>query len=438
MVIKGQSVAGAKRLAVHLMRTDTNERAEVLELRGVAAEDLRGGLREIEAVASGTRCQKPFYHASINTRADERLTPQQRIQAIDRLEQELGLTRQQRAVVLHEKEGREHCHIVWSRIDLERMRALSDSHNYRKHEIVARELEREFGHARVQGVHVERDGQPRPERTPSHAEMQQAERGGVKAANAKVLITGIWERTSTGQEFRTELEKTEWLLTRGDRRDFVAIDPAGVTHSLARRIDGAKAADIRARMADLDPAGLPSVIQAKATQRERKAARDEQSAAPKAKASANRFEQATGRASKPSARPAPEMDAPRPARAASRGLFMATDATAKGAESLIDFVASITDLMGGASIPRPNAADLARDPAARRAYYTDQAAERESDQALDRMQKAMEAGKGLSRSDVQSLTPAHLLQIRAHGDDYLRQVIDERERDRGGGRERDR
>ena len=55
MVIKGTSCAGAKRLAVHLTRTDTNERAEVKELRGVAAEDLRGALLEMEAVASGTR-----------------------------------------------------------------------------------------------------------------------------------------------------------------------------------------------------------------------------------------------------------------------------------------------------------------------------------------------------------------------------------------------
>jgi hypothetical protein len=45
MVIKGKSVAGAMRLAGHLGRTDTNERMEVIELRDVAAEDLRGALR---------------------------------------------------------------------------------------------------------------------------------------------------------------------------------------------------------------------------------------------------------------------------------------------------------------------------------------------------------------------------------------------------------
>ena len=138
MIIKGTSCAGASRLAAHLTRTDTNERAEVKEIRGVVADNLSGALREMEAVAAGARTTKPFYHGSINTRADERLTDEQRMYAIDRLEAALGLTGQARVVVVHEKEGREHCHIVWSRIDLDRMAAISDSYNYRKHEEVAR------------------------------------------------------------------------------------------------------------------------------------------------------------------------------------------------------------------------------------------------------------------------------------------------------------
>jgi hypothetical protein len=52
MVIKGKSVAGAGRLAAHLQRLDTNERMELIELRDVAATDLRGALQEMEAIAS--------------------------------------------------------------------------------------------------------------------------------------------------------------------------------------------------------------------------------------------------------------------------------------------------------------------------------------------------------------------------------------------------
>jgi hypothetical protein len=266
VVIKGKSVSGARRLAVHLMRTDTNERAELKEVRGTVAEDLRGALLEMEAVAAGARTGKPFYHGSINTRADERLTDEQRAIAIDRLEAKLGLTGQPRIVVVHEKEGWEHCHIVWSRIDLDRMAAISDSHNFAKHEAVSRDLEREFGHARVQGAHVERDGKPRPERTPSHAEMLQAERTGLSPGEVKDKITELWRRTDSGKAFADALWEAGYMLARGDRRDFVIIDPHGGTHSLTRRIEGARAKDVRERLADIDATKLPNIAAAKELQ----------------------------------------------------------------------------------------------------------------------------------------------------------------------------
>ena len=278
MIVKGVSCAGAARLAAHLTRTDTNERAEVKEIQGTVADDLRGALREMEVVAAGARTSKPFYHASINTLADERLSDEQRTIAIDRLEEALGLSGQARVVVVHEKEGREHCHIVWSRIDLDRMTAISDSHNYRKHEEVARALEKEFGHQRVQGAHVEREGQARPERTPSHSEMLQYARTGISPENVKEMMTGIWQSTKDGKEFQAALEEKGWTMARGDRRDFVAIDQNGGVHSIARRIEGAKAADVRERFADLDPKTLSSVAEAKQAQRERHGGPEHQAA----------------------------------------------------------------------------------------------------------------------------------------------------------------
>ena len=102
-------------------------------------------------------------------------------------------------MVVHEKKDREHFHIVWSRIDLDTMRTISDSHNYRKHEIVARELERDFGHERVQGAHIERDGKPRPERTPSHMPRCSRPSGrGSAPKEAREHITALWQRTDSG------------------------------------------------------------------------------------------------------------------------------------------------------------------------------------------------------------------------------------------------
>ena len=272
MIIKGGSCGGAGRLAAHLLRADHNERVEVAELRGTVATDLRGALTDMAALSAGTRCTRPLYHASLNTRTDEALTGAQRLHAVDRLETALGLTGQPRAVVVHQKLGRDHTHVVWARADPERGRVVSDSHNYRCHEAIARELEQTFGHAPVSGVHVgrQRDGQarsPRPSRTPGHDEMQQAARSATRPDQARAEITALWRSTTTGREFAAALSDAGWQLARGDRRDFVLIDAAGDVHSLARRIEGARAADIRARMADIDPATLPSVAEARAVRR---------------------------------------------------------------------------------------------------------------------------------------------------------------------------
>jgi hypothetical protein len=145
------------------------------------------------------------------------------------------------------------------------MKAIPDSHNFRRHELVARELEREFGHAHVQGAHIGREGE-RPARTPSHAEMQQAERTGIDPKEAKTQLTAIWNRTDSGKAFAAAIEEQGWMLARGNRRDFVVLDQAGEVHSLARRIDGANAKDIRTRMADVDAASLPNIDQAKELQ----------------------------------------------------------------------------------------------------------------------------------------------------------------------------
>jgi hypothetical protein len=269
VVIKGGARGGPVALAAHLERTDTNERVTVRELRGVTARNLLDALREMDSMGAPAESRRTLYHANIDTRIGEEMTREQKTAAVERLAAKLGLEDQPRAVVEHVKKGREHLHVVFMRIDLEKMVAISDSHNYRKHEEVSRELEREFGHQRVQGAHVERDGQKRPARTPAHSEMQQAGRTGLHPDQAKARVTELWNQSDTGRAFAAALENDGWTLARGDRRDFVIVDRAGETHSLSKRIEGARAAQVRQRMADIDAATLPSAEEARALQRDR-------------------------------------------------------------------------------------------------------------------------------------------------------------------------
>lgn len=259
MIIKGQSRAGAAELAAHLQRVDTNERMEVIEVRGTIAHDLEGALHEMEALSSGTRCKNPLYHASINVPIHERLGMEHWQQAVDRLEEKLGLAGQPRAVVMHEKFGREHIHVVWGRVRAETLVAIADSHNYLKHEMVARELERAFGHERVQGAHAERDGAPRPERTIAHPERQIAERTGIDPQAVKAEITALWRAAAGPEAFLAALETAGYRPALGARRQYVVMDQAGTVHSLARRIDGMRAAHLRRAFAAVPPARFPAV-----------------------------------------------------------------------------------------------------------------------------------------------------------------------------------
>src|SRR3984957_2057660 len=212
MIIKGKSRAAPQQLATHLGNAEKNERVSLVETRGTVAQDLRGALVEMDAYAVGTRCEKPLYHAAISPEPPHRLTDEQRGQAIDALEEKLGLAGHARVVVMHEKLGRQHIHVVWSRIDLDRMRSVSDSHNYRKHEEVARDLERRFGHDRVQGAHHERDGVERPDRTPSRAELRQEERTSIRVKEIKREITNAFRASDNAGAFKAALEDRGYIL----------------------------------------------------------------------------------------------------------------------------------------------------------------------------------------------------------------------------------
>lgn len=269
MIIKGTSRSGPVALANHLGNAEKNERVSVVETRGTVAQDLRGALVELDAYALGTKCEKGLYHAAISPEPPHILTPEQRTEAIDALEKKLGLDDHARVVVLHEKHDRQHIHVVWSRIDLDRMVSVSDSHNYRKHEEVSRDLERRFGHDRVQGAHHERDGVDRPDRTPSRSELRQEERTGIKGKDVKAEVTALFRASDNAGAFEAALAEHGYMLAKGDRRDFVIVDRAGGIHSLARRIDGMKAAELRAFMGTLDPQTVPSIEHAKEVIEER-------------------------------------------------------------------------------------------------------------------------------------------------------------------------
>jgi len=274
MIVKGGSRGGPGQLAAHLMRADTNERVEVLENH--SPYDLHATFRDWQTLCEGTRGKKGLYHVNIDPDARYEMTRAQWARAVEVLEKELGLEGQPRAVVMHEKNGRQHIHVVWQRTDIETMTLRSDSYNYLAHERASLRLEQEFGHEHVPGKHAKRDREKQPDfprAEVSHDEWQQAERGGMGHRERKAQVTALYESSDSGPAFKAALEDAGYVLARGDRRDFVILDSDAKVHSLGRQLPGVKAKELRAFMADVDPETLPGVKEARAAIRE--AARQE-------------------------------------------------------------------------------------------------------------------------------------------------------------------
>src|SRR3954447_17585304 len=196
---------------------------------------------------------------------DEELFRGQWKHVADRIEKQLGFEGQGRAIAFHHQPGgNTHMHIAWSRIDLEQHRTRDPGLYKNKLKEISRQLECELGLTRISS---ERPAGGKT-RAPGRKEFEQARRLGTDIAGIREAIRACFDATENGRSFTALLASHGLVLARGERRDFVVIDHAGGLHALSKRITGATAAEIRMRLADLDPAKFPSVSQAKTEQAE--------------------------------------------------------------------------------------------------------------------------------------------------------------------------
>ncbi len=249
MILKGNQRAGGADLATHLMNEFDNDLVEVAEIKGTVAHDLHGAFGEHEAIAAGTRCKEPLYSLSINPSAP--ISRDQYRSAIDRIEQRLGLSGQARAVVFHVKHGREHCHVVWSRIDTAKMRAVQISHDHMKLRSLSRELAHEFGLPLPEGLAQDRGAQRPRKKELTLAEKAQSDETGIAPGQRRVEITEAFRRSDSAEAFRAALQEKGYVLARGDKRDFVVIDRFGKVHSLARQIDGVRTRELKVKLTSI-------------------------------------------------------------------------------------------------------------------------------------------------------------------------------------------
>ncbi|MCK4945717.1 MAG: relaxase, partial [Alphaproteobacteria bacterium] len=177
--------------------------------------------------------------------------------AIEQVEEKLGLSGQPRAIVFHEKEGRKHCHTVWSRINTEEMKAIQLSFSKQKLQSVARELYLEHDWKMPRGLVNSKERDPR---NFTLAEWQQAKRIGKDTRAIKADFQDAWAISDSKIAFTHALQERGYKLARGDRRGFVAVDYQGEVYPVSRWT-GLKTKQVRERLGDLK--NLPNIDETK-------------------------------------------------------------------------------------------------------------------------------------------------------------------------------
>jgi hypothetical protein len=263
MILVASQRGGAGQLARHLLNDRDNDHVAVQELRGFLAGDLHGALAEAHAISKATRCKQFMFSLSLNPPKDSSATREDLVGAADRAEETLGLAGQPRALVIHEKNGRLHAHVVWSRIDAEAMKAVNLPYFKNRLKDLSKALYLEHGWELPEG-HRE-NGWKNPLNF-TLAEWQQAKRLGLDPREIKQLFQDAWRHSDGLKSFRAALEDRGFFLARGDRRGFVALDIHGEVFSVARAT-GIKTKELNGRLGD--PASLPGVEEVRAATRKR-------------------------------------------------------------------------------------------------------------------------------------------------------------------------
>lgn len=235
------------------MNGEQNEHVTVHQIRGFMGDTVQDALSEVYAQSKGTRCKQFLYSLSLNPPKDKDVPVEVFEKALKQIEDKLGLTGQPRVVVFHEKEGRRHAHCVWSRIDVDEMKAINLSFDRSKLQEVSRQLYLEHKWQMPKGL---MDPEHRNPLNFTRDEWQQALRTGQSAKAIKACLGQCWAVSDSRKAFETALLERGYYLARGDRRAYVAVDVYGEVYSLPRQL-GLKAKDLKARLGD--PKTLPPV-----------------------------------------------------------------------------------------------------------------------------------------------------------------------------------
>lgn len=253
-------IAGATRgtggpaLARHLLKRQDGQEVIVMPARGLAADDLKGQIRELVASAAHGRTSRPVHHVHIDPPPDAP-NPEAIIETFIRnYEAEFGLEDAQRAGVFHTKSGRRHAHVVWSLVRDDGS-VVSLAHDHARREKVSRIVEFEHGLSMTKGKHnrsaakaLRAEGREdvadamkeaglldgrRPVAHSTPRQRAQAERTSVPLDEIRRQALAAWKVSDDARSFAVALHSFSFAVAQGER-GLVLVDSSAGTHSLNR------------------------------------------------------------------------------------------------------------------------------------------------------------------------------------------------------------
>ncbi|MGH1457224.1 MAG: relaxase/mobilization nuclease domain-containing protein [Alphaproteobacteria bacterium] len=253
MILEGNQRAGAAKMARHLMNLEENDHVEIHEISGFLSTDIHEAFHEMEASARGTKCSQFMFSVSLNPPHKENVPIEYFEQALDDIEQRLGLENQPRIFVFHEKEGRRHAHCVWSRIDADSMTAINLPFYKQKLNDISKETYLKYDWDIPKGFLDKAYANPL---NFTRQEWEQAKRAQEGPRLLKALFKNSWETSDNQAAYKNALREHGFWLARGDRRGYVAIDYKGEIYSLSRWSE-VKTKELKQKLGN--PKDLPSI-----------------------------------------------------------------------------------------------------------------------------------------------------------------------------------
>jgi hypothetical protein len=227
MVIRGKIRGNGGQLAGYLMKQADNDNVRVFDIRGTSQpNDLKASLLEMSLTAELTMSSRGLYHAQLNPAygEDKKMQAADWFKAADMLEKELKYEGQKRVIVLHQKKGRTHAHVVWERYNHEKGIMISDSFSRLAQDRARKDMENELNHKKT------------PHRNAKRPEM-------------KKVLTEVWQKTKSGAEFMKASVQKGYVIAKGEmRRPFMVIDNTGRSFDLTRQLKGVKSKEVRDRL----------------------------------------------------------------------------------------------------------------------------------------------------------------------------------------------